>query len=116
MKQRISRVVLVLALGVITTTLTAPAAYAGPGWFKYPGITCGPDMRAVIGTVTTGNGYINIEYAYGDPAPDGGIAFGYAHYTTTGSHKTIVPSRYLNSYDYALGGSAKLVSRGVSCL
>jgi hypothetical protein len=113
MRRTLSRVAVVCSVGAVVAALaTAPADASGKYWFKYPGISCGPDQRAVISMVISGSGTINGEYAYGS---GGGIAFGGFTYKGAGSHSTTTPSRVLNSYDWGTSGSVKVVSRGVSC-
>jgi hypothetical protein len=103
-------VAVVLAVGVAATTLAAAPAYAST-WFRYPGISCGPDQHAEISMVTSGSGNVNVSYAYGS---GGGIAFGGVQYRGAGNHSTVIPSRVLNSYDFSTSG-ATVKARGVSC-
>lgn len=110
MRRWISRSAFVVALGFTATTLIAAPAHAA--WFRYPGISCGPDQHAVIGTVSKGPGKISGDYAY--VKSNGGIGFGSFSYAT-GSHSTPVPSRRLDSYDVVASGGATLLARSVSC-
>ena len=111
MKRWISLLAL-LVLSVTTATLIAEPAYAR--WFRYPGISCGPDQHAVISTYATGSGYVNGQYAYSVGGPGGGVRFA-GFRVGTGSHSIVVPSRSLDSYDVVAGGGARLVSHGTSC-
>jgi hypothetical protein len=113
MKRWMSRLAVVLAAGVTATTLSAAPAHAADTWFRYPGISCGPDQKAVLSMRSSGSGNVNVQYAYSRSG--GGISFGGVTFRGAGNHSKVIPSRGLNSYDYAVTGSARVVSRGVSC-
>ncbi len=81
-------------------------------YFRYPGISCGPDSHAQIHVYSTGpgGGYVNGEYAYFS----GQTRFAGFHVGT--GHQTInVPSRILDSYNLVSGGGATIVAHSAGC-
>lgn len=108
--KHISRLVRVFVLIGVTMTFSALPVHADT-FYRYPGISCGPDQVAYIWTVSSGPGTIDGIYATWQ---NGGWVAGTFWYAT-GSNTTYMPSRYLNSYDAYERNGATLQAHGAGC-
>jgi hypothetical protein len=101
----------VLAAAATTSVVLVAAPAAACCFFKYRGISCGPDSHAQISISSRGPGAINGEYAY---MRNGGIRFA-GFRVGTGNQTVNVPSRLLDSYNIVPTGGATIVAHGPGC-
>jgi len=104
-------ITLVFAVAATTSAVLVAPPAAACCFFKFRGISCGPDSHAQISIFSTGGGTVGGDYAY---VRNGGIAFS-SFRVGTGSQTVNIPTRILDSYDIVASGGARIVAHSPGC-
>jgi hypothetical protein len=96
---------------------TSAAVVAQPAeaccYFRFRGVSCGPDSHAQIYVHSTGpsGGYVNGQYAY--------VHLNFltlsGFHVGTGNRTINIPSRILDSYEVVAGGGATITAHSAGC-